>query len=461
MSHTSHLSEVTEPRLLRSGTHDTTPLLNSRGSDVSVETMTESHLSLNEWLYLLENRHQQEIQLGLTRVKAVAERLSLCKPDCVVITVAGTNGKGSTVAALNAIYSAAGYRVGTYTSPHLLVFNERICVNHQPISDEALCAAFAILEQARGDIHLTYFEMTTLAALYYFKQSVLDVVILEVGMGGRLDATNIIDADLAIITTIDLDHQEQLGETIEAIGFEKAGILRANQPFIYADSTPPNSITEHARALTTQMQCLGVDYSFKTTLNKLQVLRKNGETTHLPLPNINKKAAASAVVASDILLDKLCVNNALLALAMQSVVLHGRQQVVRGVVTTVFDVAHNPQSVSLLAEFIKGYQPRGKVHAVFSGLKDKDLCGLISPMYSFVDFWYLATLTGKRAASEAMLLAAFHAETGSIAPCFSHPVMAYRAAMQQADPGDLIVIYGSFLMVSAVMAAKQTGQEDF
>ena len=476
--------------------------------------------SLEAWLNLLENRHQQEIQLGLTRVKSVAERLSLCQPNAVVITVAGTNGKGSTVAALEAIYHAAGFRVGSYTSPHLLAFNERIRVNHQPISDESLCEAFALLERARGDIHLTYFEMTTLAALYYFKQCSLDVVILEVGMGGRLDATNIIDADLAIITTVDLDHQEHLGDTIEAIGFEKAGILRANQLFIYADTQPPASIVEQAAALNTQMKCLGVDYSFKiiqanVAHDVLQIADQSGDligcvdnssseglrpatcsrdpeillnTQHdctetdrsgsreqvagrrdlncqhaleLPRPSINLKAAASAVIASGLLLDKLPVNSSQLRLSMQEVALPGRQQVEVGLVTTVFDVAHNPQAVSLLADFINERPRTGKVHAVFSALKDKDLCGLIRPMRSYVDFWYLAGLTGKRAASESILQAAFLEEIGSAVPYFSDPVIAWRRAIERAMPGDLIVIYGSFLLVSAVMAANQEGLEEY
>ena len=411
--------------------------------------------SLDEWLDLLENRHQQEIQLGLTRVKAVADRLALCSSDCVVITVAGTNGKGSTVASLEAIYLAAGFRVGCYTSPHLLMFNERICVNHLPITDEVLCQIFALLEQVRGDIHLTYFEMTTLAALYYFKQCSLDVLILEVGMGGRLDATNIIDADLAIITTVDLDHQDQLGNTIDAIGYEKAGILKANQLFIYADHNPPLSIIKQAKALDIKMHCLGIDYSFVATQDDLHISFQGGAVIRLPRPGINLNAAVVAVVASGLLLDKLYVNNAQYGLAMQAVVLSGRQHVVPGVVTTVFDVAHNPQAVSLLAAFIREYQPRGKIYAVFSGLKDKDLCGLIRPMFDCVDFWYLALLNGKRAASETMLLEAFHAEGGLVASSFPNPLMAYEAARQQANPGDLIVVYGSFLMVSAVMAAER------
>ena len=417
--------------------------------------------SLNDWLGLLENRHQDEIQLGLTRVKTVADRLDLCALGACVITVAGTNGKGSTVAGLDAIYNTAGFRVGCYTSPHLLSFNERICVNQTPIMDDALCDAFSVIERVREDIHLTYFEMTTLAALYYFKKSSLDLVILEVGMGGRLDATNIIDASLSIITTVDLDHQDYLGHTIEAIGYEKAGILRANQPFIYADWHPPTSVLKKAGELSTQMQCLGDNYSFNTIGDTLNVVLKSGECISLPCPSIHLNAAAAAVIASDILNVSLPVTHAQLTHAMTTVHLSGRQQVVKSSVTTVFDVAHNPQSVALLADFIHGYAYTGNVHAVFSGLKDKDLCGLIKPMLSCVDFWYLATLQSKRAASKSFLLAAFYAETGSVVDCFSNPLMAYTAAMRKATPGDIIVIYGSFLTVSAVMVADELRQEKF
>ena len=212
--------------------------------------MNFSNLSLSECLHHLENRHAEEVQLGLTRIKTVAKRLNLLNLDATIVTVAGTNGKGSTVAALEAVYKAAGYQVASYTSPHLIEFNERIRVNQQPIKDQELCAAFTVIEDARDTINLTYFEMTTLAALWHFKQLTLDVIILEVGVGGRLDATNIIDSDLAIITTVDLDHQDYLGDTKEAIGYEKAGILRPNTPFIYADTTaPPESITKQAQLL--------------------------------------------------------------------------------------------------------------------------------------------------------------------------------------------------------------------
>lgn len=414
--------------------------------------------SLADWLHHLENRYAKEIQLGLTRIHEVAKRLNLLNLNATVFTVAGTNGKGSTVAALEAVYMAAGYQVASYTSPHLIHFNERIRVNNQPISDEKLCKAFAVIEQGRGDTHLTYFEMATLAALWHFKQFKLDVIILEVGVGGRLDATNIIDSDMAIITTVDLDHQDYLGDNIEAIGYEKAGILRANTPFIYADEVPPNSVIEHAKTLGAQQIC----YSFKIVDDNLQILSTVGsvEQINVPLPKINPKAAAAAIVASARLHPILPVSYKHWCDAMQKASILGRQQVLEGAVSTIFDVAHNPQAVSLLADYIKKYQPKGKVHAVFSGLQDKDLRGLIKPMHSYVDFWYPAVLSSKRAASKSLLKAAFEAEHCSIPADFSDPLTAYQVAIKHAIPGDLIVVYGSFLTVSAVMAHCMERQEE-
>ena len=417
--------------------------------------------TLDQWLCFLENRYANDIRLGLTRIKTVANRLDLLNVNAPVITVAGTNGKGSTISALEAIYCAAGYRVGTYTSPHLLTFNERIRVNQHPVSDATLCAAFNTLEQVRGVTPLTYFEMVTLAALMYFKQSALDIILLEVGMGGRLDATNIIDADVAIITTIDFDHQVYLGDTLDAIGYEKAGIMRANKPCIYADEKPPKRVIEYAASLNVSLQCLGTDYSFFMTDNELHIKRKDGTIVRLPLPRINHKAAVAAVMASDVLHAVRPVTQAHLEDAMRQVFIAGRQHVVKNnAVISLFDVGHNPQAVALLADCVKHYSITGRVHAVFSGLKDKDLCGLIRAMHSCVTDWYPARLTGKRSASESELSAAFLTETGTRPVCFSDPVVAYRTAMQRAKPGDLIVVYGSFLTVSAVMAANKMEQEE-
>jgi len=406
---------------------------------------------LSEWLEFLENRHQQEIQLRLANAQDVAERLNLLDLRVPVITVAGTNGKGSTVAALVAIYKAAGYRVGSYTSPHLLHFNERICVNQEPINDVALCNLLIRIEEARAETSLTYFEAVTLAGLLYFSESALDVIILEVGLGGRLDATNMIDADLAIITTVDLDHQHYLGPDKESIGYEKAGIMRPNTHCVYADESPPMSVLAHATAINATMYCLGVDYSLHADHNALQISQRDGTSITVPLPNLNQKAAAAAIVASSLLTDKLPVNQQNWVSAMQHVHIPGRQQWVHGDVVVLYDVAHNPQAALLLADLVRQHRPKGAIHAIFSGLQDKDLGGVIRPMLPLVDHWYPALLSGKRAAGEQLLKAVFAAELGYSPTCFQDPLAAYDQVMQCAKEGDLIVIYGSFLLVSAIM----------
>lgn len=415
--------------------------------------MGEGH-SLSEWLHYFENRPQQEIQLGLSRIKTVAEQLKLIPLDTIVISVAGTNGKGSTVAMLEAIYCEAGYRVGAYTSPHLLFFNERIRLNQQPISDDSLCQAFTRTEEARGSIHLTYFEMATLAALLTFKQSQLDVVILEVGLGGRLDATNIVDADLAIITTIDFDHEEHLGNTVEAIGFEKAGILRQNQMSIYADVNIPSSIVRRAYDLNVQMMCLNQDYFYELHDNQLKVSFASGKTICLPQPLLHPNAAVAGVIASQRLMSSLPITLASLEKSVQSVYLAGRQQVIYDTICTVLDVSHNPQAVRLLVTRVKSLmsdRPTGKIHAVFSGLKDKDLCGLINPMHSLVDDWYSAVLDSHRAASLSMLAEVFEQSVGVKPRMFDSITEAYQAARQRARPGDIIIVYGSFFVVSPII----------
>jgi dihydrofolate synthase/folylpolyglutamate synthase len=409
--------------------------------------------TLAEWLDYLENRHQQEIQLGLARIQQVAESLSLTNPQAKIITVAGTNGKGSTVAMLEAIYVAAGYRVASYTSPHLLVFNERIRINQQLISDELLCLAFMEIELGRGDIPLTYFEMATLAALWHFKQQQLDLIILEVGLGGRLDATNIITSDLAIITTIDFDHQEFLGNTKEEIGFEKAGILRDNKPFIYADKNPPASIVNHGVAVSATMYLAERDYSHQLSNGTFE-LKFQGEYLILPQPKLHSNSVAAAVIASLLLKTELPVNYAHLKEAVEKVFLAGRLQLEQKEgVTILFDVSHNPQAAEYLAEFIKNFHPKKTVHAVFSALKDKNISGIVSPLKNVVDYWYLALLTGKRAASREQLEEALNINSEEAALCYENPISAYQAAYSRAKEGDLIVVYGSFVTVAAVMQA--------
>lgn len=411
---------------------------------------------LSEWLHYLETRHSASIQLGLERIRIVAAALDLVSHNAVIITVAGTNGKGSTVAALDAIYHAAGYRVARYTSPHLIAFNERICMNQKSVSDEMICDALSHIHANPDSLSLTYFEMTTLAALWIFKQEKPDVIILEVGMGGRLDATNLLDADLSIITTIDLDHQAWLGSTREAIGYEKAGILRAHKPAIYADDNPPDSIMEYAAQHQVPMVYFNQDYFIEQHDMEFVLALKTGQSFNLPSPLIHLNAAAAALFATIQLQEKLPVSFKHWTYAMQHVMIAGRRQCIDGVVKHVFDVAHNPQAVRLLAAFFKEKKGQGRVHAVFSGLKDKDLSGLITPMREHVDFWYPTLLTGLRAADDVMLQEAFTHAQIKWGQCFSHPIQAYHAALNDAQPDDWIVVYGSFLTVGAILASQQT-----
>ncbi|KGP63482.1 folylpolyglutamate synthase [Legionella norrlandica] len=409
---------------------------------------------LNDWLTTLETRNTQEIQLGLTRILTVAQKLNLHRPQCKVITVAGTNGKGSTVSALETIYHQAGFRVGAYTSPHLLTFNERIRINLDPIQDKDLCLAFSVIEEARQTTNLTYFEMTTLAALWYFKQHSLDLVILEVGLGGRLDATNIVDADLAIVTTIDFDHQDFLGETLEQIGYEKAGIIRKDKPFLYADNSPPASVIEVADQLGAPSYLYSRDYFYQEEVGSWGLYYLGNKLNNLPKPNIHLKSAAAAITACHLLHKDLPVPYDAINKAMRQINIPGRLQLQKGKVSILYDVSHNPQSVQLLADTVKKINTKGRVHAVFSALKDKDLYGLIMPLKNDVDCWYPAQLDNKRAANGEKLLSMFRKAEIFLEVCYNTPIIAFETAMKQASEGDLIIIYGSFFTVSQVMAAQ-------
>lgn len=417
--------------------------------------------SLAEWLTYIETRHRAPIQLGLPRIKAFAESLDVLAWDnTVVITVAGTNGKGSTVAALKAIYSAAGFCVAAYTSPHLLVFNERIQINQTPITDRALCEAFLAIHKLDGSESVTYFEMTTLAALIYFKQQQPDVLILEVGLGGRLDATNIIDSDLAIVTTVDLDHQAWLGDTVEAIGYEKAGVFRANKPAIYADSNPPNSVLNYAKEINTSLLCLNQDYSYAHDDSHHFIFKeKDLPARELPALSIHPQAFAVAMMASLILQERLLVRDADYKVAAKTAILAGRQQWLKTSVPILVDVAHNAQSVSLLAQYFKSHPAKGKIHVIFSGLQGRDLCSLIEPMQHLVHTWYLSLLDDTRGATAALLNQAYTDITKLVElPVFDNPVAAYQAAVNDANEDDVIVVYGSFVLVSAVMHAYLNGE---
>lgn len=416
--------------------------------------------SLADWLSHLEQRHAKEIQLGLERAEKVAKQLDLLTPMAKVIIVGGTNGKGSTLAALEALYCAQGYQVATYTSPHLLVFNERIRLNKKNITDSDLVKAFTAIEAVPGSCDLTYFEMTTLAALWHFKQFSLDLILLEVGLGGRLDATNILSAKLAIITTIALDHEAYLGHTKEAIAYEKAGILRQNQNFIFADRDLPLSLKKEAKRLNTTNYFLGTAYDFESKEGSF-LFQSGQEKIVLKESRLHAHALGAALMAS------ICLKRDLPLAprayeALNHLSLQGRVQFLKvNHIETLMDVSHNPQATLYLANHLKKRAQKGRIYAVFSALADKNISALLAPLLNLVHHWYLALLDNKRAASQAQLEAPFQklSKDCPVLTLCADPVLAYQRALEKAKANDLILVFGSFFTVSQVLAYVSNGEQ--
>jgi len=416
--------------------------------------------SLDQWLSHLETAHPVGIDMGLARISRVKESLGL-KFTCPVITVGGTNGKGSTCAFLESILLAAGYKVACHTSPHLLRFNERARMNGADVSDADLLKAFERVEQARCRLNdpptLTYFEFTTLAIMDIFANASFDAVILEVGMGGRLDAVNIVDADCAIVTSIDLDHMAYLGNTREAIAFEKAGIFRTKAIAICADPMPPTSLINHANAIGADLWLMGKDYSFTGDQQQWGWTGRGKRFSGLGYPALrgaNQLLNASAVIAALIALhDRLPVSAQDIRNGLALVELPGRFQVLPGRPTVVLDVAHNPHAAATLAESIEAMAYHPYTYAVFGAMADKDIDGVLKPLLNTVDYWYCTDLPTPRAASASDLakrLRAFNKE----ALVFMDPGAAYQAALDKAGEGDRILVFGSFYTVSGVMAYR-------
>ena len=412
--------------------------------------------TLADWLHWQEQLHPEEIELGLERVSRVFQRLHSELPAFKIITVAGTNGKGSSVAMLEAILLAAGYRVGTYTSPHLIRYNERVRLNSEAVSDVLLCESFERIDQARETTSLTYFEFGTLAALDIFYQQPLDVVILEVGLGGRLDAVNIIDADIALITSIDIDHENWLGTDRESIGFEKAGIMRPSRPVITSDPAVPQSVITHANGIAAKLYCLGTDFYASNECNSWTYRDKTDVTRNaLPLPALRGEHqlnnAAGALKVLQCLNESLPVTAQALREGLLSLNLPGRFQVIPGEVTTILDVAHNPQSTRVLAQLLRDQQCTGKTLAVVAMLADKSINDALKSLKSSVDCWFLASLTKIPRGAEAEKLRIAISDTDTVTSTFANVTQAYHAAQQQAMPGDRIVVFGSFYTVAEVM----------
>lgn len=425
---------------------------------------------LSAWLNYIERLHPKSISMGLDRINRVIQRLQL-KPEFRIITVAGTNGKGSTCAMLSQIYQQAGYRVACYTSPHLLRYNERVKINGQEATDAALCHAFAAVELARmgaaeseGEIPLTYFEIGTLAAIWHFIRQGVEIAILEIGLGGRLDAVNAFEPDCSVITSIGIDHQEFLGNTRESIGAEKAGVYRASIPAICGDFDPPDTLLNYARDIRADLVRIGHDFSFITTANGWQYLQYNQPIYDLPLPALageyQLSNACCAIAAVRSLQSVLPVPISAIVQAMRNVHVAGRFQTVMQSPTVILDVAHNPHAAHALANNLARYANAvtGKTYAVIAMLADKDMSGVIDALKDYIEVWYVASVDHSRSASSQALLKALLAV---IPDAEFHTFETVSAALQQAihdiqaclevNENDKIIVFGSFFTVSSAM----------
>ncbi|MCG8015528.1 MAG: bifunctional tetrahydrofolate synthase/dihydrofolate synthase [Candidatus Thiodiazotropha sp. 'RUGA'] len=408
--------------------------------------------SLEQWLDWQTTLHPKEIELGLGRVASVWRRLNPAGLQSLVVTVAGTNGKGSSVAMLESIYRQGGYRVGAYTSPHLVRYNERIRIDGREVSDEALCLAFEQVDQARGETVLTYFEFATLAALMIFAEQPLDLVILEVGLGGRLDAVNIINADLALITTVDLDHTDWLGNSREEIGLEKAGIMRPKQPVVVGDSGIPESVPGFAKQIGAELYLAGRDFNASQSDDHLHWQRSGGESLTLPLARLTGQAQlhniSAVVMVTSLLQARLPLQQGQLSQGLRQVSLQGRMQLIEGRPSLLLDVAHNAQAVASLRCYLDRLDWPAEVYALFGLLKDKDSEAIVECLHSAISGWYLVDLPGARGQS-AEQLARVVRQHGAKLPvhCFSDFSGAFECVKSHVKAEDLIVIFGSFLVV--------------
>jgi dihydrofolate synthase/folylpolyglutamate synthase len=423
--------------------------------------------TLADWLAMLETMHPKAIDMGLERVAQVKQNLGI-HFDCPVITVGGTNGKGSTCAMLESILLQAGYRVGLYTSPHLLDFNERARIGGEPVSDDALIANFAAVEAKRAGVSLTYFEFTTLAILRLFTEAKLDAVILEVGLGGRLDAVNVIDADVAIVTSVDIDHKEYLGDTREKIGFEKAGIFRPGRVAICSDPVPPTSLIEHANAIGADLWLVSRDFNYSGDKQQWNYGGRGHRRNSLGYPSLrgaNQLLNASAALAAlEALRHRLPVGAQEVRNGLVMVDLPGRFQVLPGRPSIILDVAHNPHAAATLAQNLDNMGFFSYTYAVFGAMHDKDIDGVIAQLKDRVDHWCVTDLPLPRAASaeqlkkkllDAGVVPKAQAGAEKTIETFASPADAFANARSRAGENDRIAVFGSFLTVAGVMEARR------
>lgn len=417
--------------------------------------------TLNQWLDWQRELHSRKIDLGLTRCRAVAQRLNLLPPPFPIISVAGTNGKGSSVILLDTILSAAGYRVGRYTSPHLLRYNERICIAGTYVDDAQLCHAFDLIEQAREDISLTVFEFATLAALLIFQDNDIDLAVLEVGLGGRLDAVNMVDPEIALVTTIGIDHVDRLGHDRESIGFEKAGIFRARHPAVCSDANPPQSLIKHAKQLQAPLYYLGRDFTYQKSDNNTwlwQLINKPSFLKKLPMPSLvgdfQLKNAAGVLMVLELLSQKsqkFPVPESAIRESLVDATLPGRFQVLPGRVTRILDVAHNPLGAQVLTDLLRQYPCQGETHAVVGMLKTKDIAGVLSILRDSISHWHVAALKSSNSATAQYLVDNLAAIGATNVHSYPSIADAYTHSLSHARDGDRILVCGSFYTISEIL----------
>jgi dihydrofolate synthase/folylpolyglutamate synthase len=421
---------------------------------------------LAEWLAWQETLHPNAIDLGLDRLQRTLDRLKWQRPACPVITVAGTNGKGSCVALTARILNEAGHRVGTFTSPHLLRYNERIVIDGVEVPDEALVAAFERIDAARGEDTLTFFEFNAAAALLVFADAELDVIVLEVGMGGRLDAVNVVDADVALVTSIDLDHCDWLGRDRETIGREKAGIFRAGRPAIFGSRDMPVSIRESAQQIGADLQQLGHDFDWVRSGAQWTWRGRTGEQRDLPASALHGEIqydnAAAVLAALAALESRLRVPRSAIERGLQTVALPGRFQVVRQSspqpIEWILDVAHNPAAARTLAAQLAARATSGRTIAVCGVLGDKDVEGIVGELRNSFDTWVVVGLQGARALAPDALASRVRNLGANVEVVAADVVAGCLAAEALAQPGDRIVVFGSFLTVGPALGWLYTSR---
>jgi len=418
--------------------------------------------NLQAWLDRIERLHARPIDMGLDRVRAVARRLDL-RLDAITVVVAGTNGKGSTCAMLESILRAAGYRVGLYTSPHLLRFNERARINGVDVSDGSLVEQFEAVESARGETTLTYFEFTTLAIVRLFSQSRLDAAVLEIGLGGRLDAVNIFEPDVAVVTSVAIDHVDYLGATRELIGLEKAHVYRHGRPAICCDPEPPLSLLDHANTTGADLWRFGHDFNYQGDRQQWTYVGRQSRRPSLPYPALRGANqllnASGAMAALEALADRLPVSQQAVRQGLLTVQLPGRFQILPGRPAIVLDVAHNPHAASVLAQNLDmmGFFPQ--THAIFGALRDKDIDGVIARVSSKIDAWHVSSTPGARGTTAAAVAGRIKAlAPDSTVTEHADFAGALAAARDAATADDRILAFGSFVSVGEVMQAISSSQ---